>query len=82
MCTVSRPLAFNSRFYGKKDVLTLDEVVQYTGYTKAYIYKLCHLRKIPHCNNLQGRRLFFILEEIKEWCTAHRNKTVNEIINS
>lgn len=65
-----------------KKILTAEEVADYTGYSKAYIYKLCHERKIPHYNNKFGRRLFFLLDEIVEWCTANRIKTISEIFNS
>lgn len=81
-CIVARPVVSNVRFYGKKDILTVEELAQYTGYSESYVYKLCHHRRIPHYNNEFGRRLFFVLDEIKEWCTANRVKTVSEIIKN
>lgn len=68
--------------FHEKEVLTAEEVAAYTGHSKAYIYKLCHMRMIPHYNNCGGRRLYFRLDEIIEWCTANKVKTVYEIINN
>lgn len=67
--------------FHEKEVLTAEEVAAYTGYSKAYIYKLCHLRMIPHYNSHTGRKLYFVLHEIIGWCTANKIKTVYEIIN-
>lgn len=64
-----------------KDVLTVEEVAMYTGYSVKYIYKLCSQRKIPHYNNAFGRRVFFRLNEIIEWCTSKQQKTITQILN-
>ncbi|MBS1779711.1 MAG: excisionase family DNA-binding protein [Bacteroidetes bacterium] len=62
-------------------VLTVDELVAYTGYKKSYIYKLAHLRKIPHYKPPLGRKLFFSKPEIDAWLLAVKLPTVSEIIN-
>jgi excisionase family DNA binding protein len=36
-----------------------------TGYSKNYIYKLCHLKLIPHVK--RGSKLFFNAEELERW---------------
>ncbi len=36
-----------------------------TGYSKNYIYKLCHLKQIPHLK--RGSKLFFNAEELEKW---------------
>lgn len=66
----------------QKEILTADEVAAYTGHTKKYIYKLCSMRKIPHYNPEDGRKVYFRLSEIIEWCTARKVKTTNQILNN
>jgi len=62
-------------------VLTVDELVEYTGYKKSYIYKLAHLRKIPHYKPPWGRKLFFSKPEIDAWLLAIKQPTITEILN-
>jgi len=66
----------------KTIVLTVDEIVAYTGYKKSYIYKLVYERKIPAHKPMFGRKLFFNKEEIDAWLLSTRLLTVNEIFNS
>ncbi|OSZ79047.1 hypothetical protein CAP35_12595 [Chitinophagaceae bacterium IBVUCB1] len=63
-------------------VLTVDEVVAYTGYKKSYIYKLVYERKIPAHKPQFGRKLFFNKEEIDAWLLSTKLLTVNEILNN
>jgi len=53
--------------------LTLKEASEFLGYTRSYIYKLVHWKKIPYHKPTGGRgKLFFKQEELKEFC--YRNK--------
>ena len=49
-----------------KNVLTLDEVAQYTGLSKSWLYKLTCQNKIPFYKPF-GKRIFFQIEEIDAW---------------
>ena len=82
VCTYPSFGSSRNQLSNEKQVMTAEEVAAYTGYTKSYIYKLCFERKIPHYNNQCGRRVFFLLEEIVEWCTANKVKTVNQILKT
>lgn len=62
----------------QKEVLTLNELVTYTGLSKSYIYKLTHKRLIPHYKPT-GKLLFFNLIEIKEWLQSKKVTTHTEL---
>lgn len=62
----------------QKDILSIQELADYTGLSVAYIYRLTHLRKIPHYKPL-GKKLFFKIDEVREWLTAKRVKPLAEI---
>lgn len=47
----------NSNFLNK-EVFTLSEVYNYTGFEKTFVIKICLQRQIPHCK-LAGNQLFF-----------------------
>lgn len=61
-----------------KNILTVDEVISYTGYSQKQIYKLTSTRAIPHYKP-SGRKLFFKKDEIDDWITQGRVKTINEL---
>lgn len=61
-----------------KDVLTLDEAVQFTGLSKSYMYKLTSARKIPHyCPT--GKLLYFNRSELENWLQQNRITPIEEI---
>ena len=64
--------------YCTKEVLTADEVSQYTGLSKSYIYKLTMNRQIPHYKPT-GKIVFFNRREIEEWLLSNRVKTESEL---
>lgn len=55
----------SSAFY-QKEILTLDEVAQYTGLTKSYLYKLTSGSMIPH-SKPNGKNCFFRRSDVEEW---------------
>lgn len=61
-----------------KDVLTMNEAVQYTGMTKAYLYKLTMLKKIPHYKPM-GKLVYFDKNELREWLLSNRVATTDEL---
>lgn len=63
----------------QKEIFTISEVCSYTGFEKSYIYKLTSTRKIPHFKSPGGKNVFFKRDEINDWLTQIRVKTVDEI---
>ena len=49
-----------------KKILTLNELVIYTGYKKSYIYQLTHNNKIPY-SRPSGGMIFFDKDQIDSW---------------
>lgn len=62
----------------EKEILTLDELALYTGFSKSHIYKLTHQNLIPHYKP-GGKNCFFQLDEVKEWLLSNRVSTRQEI---
>ncbi|MCD7850107.1 MAG: helix-turn-helix domain-containing protein [Parabacteroides sp.] len=63
----------------QKEILSIEEVSELTGYKKATIYKLTHERKIPfHKPAHGGRRIFFKKEEISQWLQSNHIETYEE----
>ena len=63
-----------------KNILTVDEVINYTGFSQKQIYKLTSTRAIPHYKP-SGRKLFFKKDELDEWITQGRVKPLSEVID-
>lgn len=59
-----------------KQILTIDEVSQYTGYAKSYIYKLTAAGIIPS-SKPNGKKIFFDKDKLNEWIfsTSKNNNT-------
>jgi len=62
-----------------KIVLTMDDVAELTGMSKNYIYRLVHLRRIPHYKSPGGKRTYFKREEVEQWLLSHRVPTTEEL---
>lgn len=61
--------------FGLKEILNVEELVEYTGYSKSYIYKLVHHSRIPYSNpEGGGRKLFFERKKIDEWLLHNSHK--------
>ena len=61
-----------------KNILTLEEVAEYTHLSKSYVYKLTSKGDIPYYKP-NGKQLYFKRTEIDEWLLTNRNKTNQEI---
>lgn len=61
-----------------KEVLTSDEVAQYMGISKSYLYKLTMRNEIPHYKPL-GKMCFFNRVEVENWLQRNRVATNDEI---
>ncbi|MDF4221074.1 helix-turn-helix domain-containing protein [Maribacter sp. M208] len=62
----------------QKKVLNFDEVCDYTGISKSYLYKLTSHNKIPF-SKPNGKVIFFEKEELDKWLLLNRQKTIKEI---
>ena len=62
----------------QKEVLTLNEVSQYTGLSKSHIYKLCSNNIIPYYKT-GGKCNFFDRLEIINWLKQNRVATNKEL---
>lgn len=65
----------------QKEILTIDEVSNYTSFEKSYIYKMTSSRVIPHYKTAGGKKIFFRKDEIDEWLTSKKIKTKLELNN-
>ena len=61
-----------------KKALTLNEVAEYTGYSKSYILKLSWYGKIP-CFKPNGKALFFDKDEIDVWLLRNKKTAAGAI---
>ena len=63
-----------------EQVMTVEEVVRLTGYSKATIYKFTSERKIPFRKPEHGgRRLYFQREEILDWLQSESHPTIEKL---
>jgi prophage regulatory protein len=61
-----------------KQIFTVDDVVDYTGFSKSYVYKLVHQQIIPY-SKPNNRTLFFLKSEIDEWMLQNKSKSISQI---
>lgn len=65
----------------KRKIIDINEASALTGYKKSYIYKLIHLKQIPHYKMAKGKnsKVFFKIEEIYQWLESNRIPTDDEL---
>ena len=59
----------------KKNVLNINELSDYTGYSKSYIYKLTSRNAIPYFKP-SGKSVFFDRVEIDTWLLKNKHRQV------
>ncbi|UFH31551.1 excisionase family DNA-binding protein [Chryseobacterium sp. C-71] len=64
--------------FGLKAILNVEELSDYTGFKKSYIYKLVHSNSIPF-SKPNGKVLFFERKKIDEWLLKNSHKSNDEI---
>lgn len=64
--------------FAQKEVLTLEEVAQYTGLKKSYLYKLTASKAIPHYKP-NGKNCFFKRAELEDWLTTNPVATAADL---
>lgn len=66
----------------KSDTLSIDDLVDLTGYKKNTLYRLVHDRKIPYRKPLHGgRKLVFLRSEVEEWLKGRKPQSTDEFID-
>lgn len=55
----------------------LSDACKLLGKSKPTVYRLCHLRVLPHFK--QGKKLYFFEKDLLEWIVAGKRKTMLEI---
>ncbi|MGP2449792.1 helix-turn-helix transcriptional regulator [Pantoea stewartii] len=63
-----------------KKLIRLSEVINKTGYSKSWIYKLIRLRQFPQPIKIGSRAVAFIEGEIDEWIEVLISKSRSETI--
>ena len=62
----------------QKNVLNLNDLALYTGFSKSFIYKLTSGRKIPFYRP-SGKLLFFKRDEIDQWLLHKSVPTISNV---
>lgn len=63
---------------GAKSIFNVEELADYTGFSKSYIYKLVHSNIIPY-SKPNGKTLFFEKSKIDNWLRSNYSKSDTEI---
>ncbi|HAC22943.1 MAG TPA: hypothetical protein DCF91_12780 [Porphyromonadaceae bacterium] len=61
-----------------KNVLTLEDVVLLTGFSKGYLYKLTSKQQIPFYKP-GGKQMYFDRAEVENWLKQNKVSTIEEI---
>lgn len=62
---------------GAKNVLSLEETSELTGFSIGHLYRLTSQKQIPHFK--KNRKLYFLKSDIEKWLTEQRVLTNSEI---
>jgi predicted DNA-binding transcriptional regulator AlpA len=69
---------FRSAARAKETPVRINKVVELTGFSRPYIYKLTHWKKIP-CHKPTNGRLFFYESEIMDFLARNRQAADYEV---
>ena len=61
-----------------KQILTVEDLINYTGFSRSYIYKLVHMNILPY-SKPNGKHLFFDREKIDEWLLTNTSKDSSQL---
>lgn len=61
-----------------KEIFNFKEACKFLGYSKSYLYKQTHLRKIPHYKP-NGKKLYFKKVDLESYLLRNRVRTDSEI---
>jgi excisionase family DNA binding protein len=61
-----------------KRILDVDQAAAYTGFKRSYIYKLCHLGRIPYYRPTGGK-VYFVEDELEAFLLRGRRAADYEL---
>jgi excisionase family DNA binding protein len=61
-----------------KEILNVEDLINYTGYKRSYIYKLVHNNILPY-SKPNGKTLFFEKSEIDTWLLQNKSRSISQI---
>ena len=61
-----------------KEIFNFSEACTFLDYSKSYLYKLTHSRRIPHYKP-NGKKLYFKRVDLEDWLLRNRIKTDVEL---
>jgi len=61
-----------------KTIFNVEDLINYTGYKRSYIYKLVHNNVIPF-SKPNGKTLFFEKSEIDTWLLQNKSQSISQI---
>ena len=61
-----------------KTVMNFDDVVEYTGLAKSYLYKLTSQSQIPHYKP-NGKMIYFNRDEVEQWMLNNKIQSIQEL---
>jgi prophage regulatory protein len=62
----------------EQNILNIEQLSQYTGISKSYLYKLTHLGKIPFSKPF-GKLIFFEKSDVDSWLLSNKQTTSTEL---
>ncbi len=62
----------------QKEMLTVEEAAQFTGFKKSTLYKMTSGKKIPY-SKPGGKRVYIHIKDLMDWMLQNRISTVDEI---
>jgi predicted DNA-binding transcriptional regulator AlpA len=62
----------------KEPPIRIDKVIELSGFSRSYIYKLVHWKKIP-CHRPTNGRLFFYEREVLDFLNRNRQAADYEV---
>jgi len=65
----------------RKEVMSINDLAAYTGWTTSYLYQLTRKRQIPFYRP-SGKTIFFRRSEIEDWIFQHRVATGVELLQN
>jgi excisionase family DNA binding protein len=61
-----------------KEIFNVEDLINYTGYKRSYIYKLVHTNAISY-SKPNGKTLFFEKSEIDTWLLQNKSRSISQI---
>lgn len=77
LATVEKKLNYSNEEENYSTVMNLNQLCNYCGFTKSFVYKKTSTKEIPHYK--RGKKLFFKKEEVDKWIFKDKVKTMDDL---